>query len=40
MKKVSIAVLSILMAVFMFVNCCAMENVKRGQKGDAVKEVQ
>ena len=40
MKKISVAVLCILMAVFMFVNCCAMENVKRGQKGEAVKEVQ
>ena len=40
MKKISIAVFCILMGVFMFANCCAMENVRRGQRGEAVKEVQ
>ena len=40
MKTKMIAALCILLAVFMSVSCFAMENVKRGQKGEAVKEVQ
>ena len=40
MKKTTIAVLCILMAVFMSVSGFAMENVKRGQRGSAVKELQ
>ena len=40
MKKIWIAVLCILMVVFMSVDCCAMENIRRGQRGAAIKEVQ
>ena len=40
MKKMVIATLCIVMAVFMSVNCCAMENIQKWQKGDAVKDIQ
>ena len=40
MKKNLVAVLCLLMAAFMCVNGLAMENVRRGQKGQAVREVQ
>ena len=40
MKRIVIAVLCVLMVVFVSVNCCAMENIQKWQKGDSVKEVQ
>ena len=40
MKKMVVMALCVLMAAFLFVNGCAMENVRRGQRGEAVKEVQ
>ena len=40
MKKITVAVVCIVMAVLVSVNGLAMENIRRGQKGEAVREVQ
>lgn len=40
MKKITVAVVCIVMAVLVSVNGLAMENIMRGQKGEAVREVQ
>ena len=40
MKKITVAVVCIVMAVLVSVNGLAMENIRRGQKGEAVRKVQ
>ncbi len=40
MKKITVAVVCIVMAVLMSVNGFAMENIRRGQRSEAVREVQ
>ena len=40
MRKISTVVLCVLMAVCMTVSCFATENIRRGQKGEDVREIQ
>ena len=40
MRKVFVAIVCVMLAVLLSVNCCAMENIRRGQKSDAVRQIQ
>ena len=40
MRKVYVAIVCVMLAVLLSVNCCAMENIRRGQKSDAVRQIQ